>query len=63
MYEDIVASTQPLNYNPAIFLQKFNYAGSAAASGGYFSRGSSIPGFMDAEEDDIASVIEPGDYE
>ena len=25
MYEDIVASTQPLNYNPALFRHKFDY--------------------------------------
>lgn len=54
MYDDIVASTQPLNYNPALFLQKFNYG-----SGGYYS---SMPGFFNEEEDD-ASVIENSEYE
>ena len=46
MYDDIVASTQPLNYNPALILQKFNYG---AATGGYLSRGSSIPGFFNTD--------------
>lgn len=57
MYDDIVASTQPLNYNPALFLQKFNYG-----SAGFYSHGYSVPGFFNEEEDD-ASVIENSEYE
>ncbi len=61
MYDDIVASTQPLNYNPALILQKFNYA---STTGGYLSRGSSIPGFFTNDlDEDAASEIEPDDYE
>lgn len=57
MYDDIVASTQPLNYNPALFLEKFNYG-----SAGYYNHGSHVAGFFNDEDDD-ASVIENGEYE
>jgi hypothetical protein len=44
MYEDIVASTHPLNYNRAIFNRKFDYDQHYF---GQSNRFASFPGFND----------------
>jgi hypothetical protein len=43
MYDDIVASTHPLNYNPALFNRKFDYDSHFFG----IQRGPQIPNFSD----------------
>jgi hypothetical protein len=47
MFEDIIASTHPLNYNPALYNRKFDY------DSHFFRRTASFPGF-----NDDSSIIE-----
>jgi hypothetical protein len=50
MFEDIIASTHPLNYNPALYNRKFDYDTHFFGNQG---RGASIPNF-----NDDSSIIE-----
>lgn len=47
MFEDIIASTHPLNYNPALYNRKFDY------DSHFFRCTASFPGF-----NDDSSIIE-----
>ena len=50
MFEDIIASTHPLNYNPALYNRKFDYDSHFFRNQ---ARGASFPGF-----NDDSSIIE-----